>query len=119
MSLHTDLAIYKQGTALLSLALDVQTQIPRVFRNALGAKITGECVELLVLIARANAARGTDRAVHIAALLERLEVTTFLLRVSHDKRLIAHKLWASSIELTTGIGNQAGGWLKSAKARTA
>ena len=115
MSLHTDLAIHKQGTDLLSLALDVQAQIPRVFRIALGARITDECVGLLVSIARANAARGADRAVHIENLLEQLEVTIFLLRVSHDKRLIAHKLWATSIELTNSIGKQAGGWLKSAK----
>lgn len=119
MSLHTDLAIYKSGTALLSLALDVQSQIRRVFRVALGTKITEECVAILVLIARANAARGEDRAVHIKDLLEKLEVTVFLLRVSHDKELISHKLWASSITLTDSIGKQAGGWLKSANTRTA
>ncbi len=118
MTLSTQLDIYKQATQLLSLAVDVQAVIPRAFRASMGARIADECVELLVLIGRANAARDPgDRAAHIGYLLERLEVTTFLLRASHEKRLISRTLWANSILLTDSVGKQANGWLKSARSR--
>jgi hypothetical protein len=118
MSLATDLEIHKQGTALLDLCADVQARIPRTFRASMGYRISEECVEILVLIGRANAARQPqDRAQHINALLERLQVAQILLRTAHAKRLIATKLWAASIELTDSIGKQANGWLKSAHAR--
>jgi len=115
MALHTQLPIYKQGYDLLSLAADVQQNMPRAFKASLGSKIHTECVEILVLIGSANAARGMGRAPHIIALVERLEVVTLLLRLSHDKRFVSPKLWAGAIQLTESIGKQAGGWLKSAR----
>ena len=118
MALSTDLDIYKQANGLLSLCVDVQAQIPRAFRASLGNRIADECVELLILIARANAARsGAVRATHIEAMLERLDVAKFLLRAAHDKRLISSKVWTTSIQLTDNIGKQANGWLKSARLR--
>ena len=118
MALHHQLPIYKQGYDLLSLAADVQQNMPRSFKASLGNKIHGECVEILVLIGRANAARGMGRAPHIVALVERLEVVTLLLRLSHDKRFVSPKLWAGAVQLTDSIGKQAGGWLKSARNMT-
>ena len=115
MAIHTHLPIYKQGYDLLSLASDVVQNMPRAFKASLGAKIHAECVEILVLIGRANAARGAGRAPHILALVERIEVVTLLLRLSHDKRFISPKLWAGAVQLTGSIGKQAGGWLKSAR----
>ena len=120
MALTTDLDIFKQATALLDLAVDVQANIPRAFRASMGTRIADECVEMLVLIARANSARvAADRAGHIEQLLERLNVTNILMRAAHGKKLISQKLWASSIQLTGSIGKQAGGWLKSARAGNA
>lgn len=119
MALTTDLDIYRQASGLLSLAIDVQAQIPRAFRASMGNRIADECVEILVLIARANAARtGERRAAQIESLLERLDVAKFLLRAAHEKRLIAPKVWSSSIQLTDSVGKQANGWLKSARQRT-
>ncbi len=115
MALHHQLPIYKQGYDLLSLAADVNKNMPRSFKVSLGTKIHNECIEILVLIGRANAARGMARAPHIVALVERLEVVTLLLRLSHDKRFVSHKLWSAAVQLTGGIGKQAGGWLKSAR----
>ena len=118
MALTTDLDIYKQATGLLSLAIDVQAQIPRAFRASMGNRIADECVELLVLIGRANAARtGERRSALIETLLERLDVAKFLLRAAHEKRLIATKVWTSSIQLTDSVGKQANGWLRSARQR--
>lgn len=118
MSLSTDLDIHKQGLALLDLCTDVQAQIPRAFRASMGQRVAHECVEILLLICRANAARQPgDRATHLERLLESLHVAQMLLRTAHSKRLIATRLWAASIALTDSIGKQANGWLKNSRAR--
>lgn len=115
MALAKDLEIYKAAEALLQLALKLQVQVPRAFRLAVGQRISNECADILLTVARANAARGPSRETHIAALLERLEAATVLLRASHAMRLINNKVWAESIELTDSVGKQAHGWLKSAR----
>lgn len=118
MALATDLEIHKTGTDLLDLCADVQAHIPRSFRASMGHRIADECVQILVLIGRANAARQPhERAQHLEDLLERLHVVQILMRTAHAKQLIVTRLWAKSIELTDSIGKQTQGWLKSARAR--
>lgn len=110
--LHTDLPIYQKGYALLSLAADVQLNMPRTFKQSLGKRVHDECVDLLLEIGYANASRGEERCVHIRSVLRRLEVVSLMMRVSFDKRFISRKIWAQSIDMTSTIGSQAGGWLK-------
>lgn len=66
MALYSELPIYKHGCDLLSLALDVQTQMPRMFKRSLGEKIHALCVDMLENMAMANASRGAARAQQIA-----------------------------------------------------
>lgn len=47
MALYTELPIYQHGCALLTLALQVQTQLPRAFKRTLGEKIHLLCVQML------------------------------------------------------------------------
>ena len=110
MALYTELHIYKHGCELLSLALEVQTQMPRMFKRTLGEKIHAKCMDMLEAMAMANAARAEGRVEQLDILLQHLRATTALLRVGHDQRLISHKLWAQSVELLDSIGAQAGGW---------
>ncbi|MFC5524056.1 four helix bundle protein [Polaromonas jejuensis] len=112
MALYSELPIYKHGCDLLSLALDVQTQMPRIFKRSLGEKIHGLCVEMLEAMAMANASRGDGRVQQLDLLLQHLRATTAMLRVSHDKRLISPKLWGQSVELLDTVGSMAGGWRK-------
>jgi len=114
MALHSNLPIYKVAYDLLSVATDVTKNMPRDFKASLGGRIRDECVELVVLIGRANAAR--DKTPHIDALLERLQVAELLLRLSKDKRFISLKQYATAIELTSNVGKQANGWRKYAAA---
>ena len=114
MALHTELPIYRTGVRLLDLAVKAQVQMPRTVKRALGEKITQHCVEILDLMALANASQSEVRAGHIDQLLTRQRAITVLLRVSHDARYISPKLWADSIEILGSIGKQAGGWLRSA-----
>jgi hypothetical protein len=112
MAIHTELPIYRTGVRLLTLAVKVQEQMPRSMKRILGEKITQHCVDMLDLMALANATQRDVRAAHIEDLLTRQRAITVLLRVSHDSRYLSPKLWAESIELLGSIGKQAGGWLK-------
>jgi hypothetical protein len=112
MALHTELPIHRTGVRLLDLAIKAQVQMPRTVKRALGEKITQHCIDMLDLMALANATQHEDRAGYIEQLLARERAVTVLLRVSHDARYISPKLWADSIALLGSIGKQAGGWLK-------
>ena len=115
MSLHTELPIYKKGVDLLSLAFDVQRQIPRDFKRSIGEKIHTHCIEMLNSMAMANATQRAERALHIESLLKRQHVATVLLRVCLEKRIVSRKLWADATLLLDSIGKQGGGWLKSSR----
>ena len=114
MALHTDLPIYRTGVQLLDLAFKAQAQMPRAVKRSLGDKITTHCVEMLDLMALANATQHGERAEHIRRLMTQLRAMTVLLRVSHDSRYVSTALWADSVQLLDSIGKQGGGWLKSA-----
>lgn len=108
MAMHTDLPIHKVAFDLLSLATDVTRNIPRDLKTGLGAKVRDECIEVMVLIARANAAR--EKHLHLASLVERVQVIEFLLRLFKEKRFISVKQHAAAIQLTASIGKQANAW---------
>lgn len=115
MAIHDQLPIHRTGVRLLALAVKVQEQLPRSVKRLLGEKIMQHCIEMLDLMALANASQREVRAAHIQELLARQRAVTVLLRVCHDARyLTAPKLWAESMDLLGSIGSQAGGWLKSA-----
>jgi hypothetical protein len=112
MAQTTHLPIYKVAYDLLGLVTDLVRNMPRDSKQTIGFKINQECVEIVVLIFRANCAR--DKAPHLEDLIEHLQVIELLLRLSRDKRLISTKGYAQAIELTGSVGKQAGGWRRSA-----
>lgn len=113
MALHTELPIHRTGVKLLALAVKMQQHMPRGVKRSLGEKIAQYCVEMLDLMALANATQRHERTQHIQALMTRLRALTVLLRVSHDSRYVSTGLWAQSVQLLESIGKQGGGWLKS------
>jgi hypothetical protein len=108
MAIHTTLPIYKVAYDLLDAITDLSKNMPRDFKQSIGGKLRDECVEIVVLIFRANVSR--DKAPHLITLVERLQVCDLLLRLSRDKRLISTGLYAKAVELTSSIGKQANGW---------
>ncbi|SIR00727.1 four helix bundle protein [Pseudacidovorax sp. RU35E] len=114
MAIHSDLPIYRTGVQLLNLAVRAQVQMPRELKRQMGDKITQNCVDILELMALANAAQKQHRAEYLQALLTKQRAVTVMLRVVFDMRRLSPKLWAESVELLGSIGRQAGGWLKSA-----
>ncbi len=115
MSLAQDLDIYKAADALLALALKLQAEVPRAYRVAVGQRISNECADILLTVAKANAARDESRVQQIGRLLEHLEAATVLLRAAHNLRIVSTKVWSASIELTDSVGKQAHGWLKASR----
>ena len=112
MAIHTQLPIYREAYRLFDVVMDLSKNMPRDFKQSIGSKLRDECIEILVLIFRANTMR--DRAGYLLDLIERLQVAELLLRLSRDKRLISTKQYAAAAELTTSIGKQANGWRRSA-----
>lgn len=96
MALHDNLPIYRSGVRLLDLAVKAQVQMPRTVKRALGEKITQHCVEMLDLMALANATQRDVRAGYIEQLLTRQRAVTVLLRQAthshHDRTRIANLL---------------------------
>lgn len=103
MSLHTNLPIYKVAYDLLDAITDLSKNMPRDFKTSIGGKLRDECVEIVVLIFRANVSN--DKAAHLISLVERLQVSELLLRLSRDKRLISTGQYAKAIELTINAYN--------------
>ena len=112
MALHHELPIYKVTYDLLGVATDLVKNMPRDFKASIGAEIRNECVRMVVLIFRANCAR--IKTPHLDELIERLQVTELLLRISRDKRFISTAQYANAVDLTGKIGKQANGWRKHA-----
>lgn len=112
MALHSDLPIHRTGVQLLGLAIKAQEQMPRGVKRHLGEKLQHHCMEMLDLMAMANASQQGERAHHIHQLLKHQRATLVLLRVCHEGRYVSTKLWAAAVQLLDSIGKQGGGWLK-------
>ena len=110
MALHTDLAIYKLCYDLLRTAAELTRNMPKDWKQSYGTMMRNECLSMLLLIARANAA--ADKVPHITVLLEHQHTLGLLFQLAHDMRFISPKQYAATVLLTGRIGQQAGGWRK-------
>ena len=117
MALHTDLEIHKVAEELLGLSLDLVRNIPRDIKQLVGAKIRDECLEVLILIGRANMTR--DKLPHINQLLESIWMLNYLLRALTNRGLISKGQHAKAMKMTASVGRQANAWKKSATAPAA
>lgn len=112
MALHTNLPIYKVAYNLFDTSVSLVKNMPRDFKQAIGARLRDECLAIVVLVFRANVAQ--NKTPHLSELIERLQVTELLLRLSCDKQLISKTQYAQAVELTGSVGKQAAGWRRSA-----
>lgn len=117
MALHTDLEIHKVAEELLGLSIDLVRNIPRDLKQVVGAKIRDECLQVLVLIGRANMTR--EKLPHINLLLESIWMLNYLLRALTNRGLISKGQHAKAMMMTASVGRQANAWKKSATAPAA
>lgn len=112
MSLHYELPIYHDAYELMRMATFLTSNFRRDFKSTIGKSLRDECVEMGIIILRANSVQGQAKVPHIDALLEKVEMTNLMLRLSRDMKLITIDQYAEAIELVGQIGKQAGGWKK-------
>ena len=111
MAQYKHLPIYKTTYELLTLITKRTKDYPRDFKYSLGDKIRNECVDLVVLIYKANSIKNRNEL--IETINERLNLIELLLRLSKDMRLLSVQGFAEIVELTDSLMRQANGWLKS------
>ena len=117
MALHTELPIYKVAYDLLGITTDLVRNMPRDFKQSIGVKLRDECVEIVVLIFKANCAM--EKTTYLDLLIERLQVSELLLRLSRDKRLISTQGYAQAIERGVDfVGQVIKPWHRSTRRRT-
>lgn len=112
MAMHFHLTIYKTASELLLYAITVTRSVPRDLKNVLVKNVVDECSNVMVLIARANVA--AQKSVHLAALIEKVQIIDFLMRALRDLGAITVKQYANVARLTDSAGKQANGWKKAA-----
>ena len=108
MGMHTELAIYKASMGLLYLATNLTRNIPRDLKQSLGKRVIDECIDVLMLVARANSTQ--DKRPHLTEIVEKVHVIEFLMRLFKESRFISIAQHAKAIEVTTSIGKQANAW---------
>jgi len=111
MAMHTELSIYKASLGLLQMATTLTRNIPRDLKQSLGKRVIDECIDVLMLIARANSTQ--DKSPHLTLLIEKVQVIEFLMRLFKESRFISVGQHANAIEVTTSIGKQASAWKRS------
>jgi hypothetical protein len=111
MAMHTELPIHKVAYDLFNLSIILARNIPRDLKILLGTKIRDECLEVAMLIGRANAAQ--EKKQYLGTLIEHVHEIELLLRSLKDFRFISVKQYAAAIQLTSSIGKQANAWKRS------
>lgn len=112
-SITKHLPIYKTTYELLQLVMKGLKHFSRDLRPTLGNRLLNEVLKLITSVYRARATRDSRlRVKHLQAILESIEVIEPLLQLCHDMQLLPREVYAETVELTSSIGRQAGGWLR-------
>lgn len=117
MAMHTELSIFKAASGLLQMATNLTKNIPRELKQSLGRRVIDECIDVLMLIARANATQ--DKRPHLTHLVEKVQVVELLMRLFKENRFISVDQHARTMEVTTSIGKQANAWKRSTQSAPA
>jgi hypothetical protein len=110
MAIHNELPIYKASYELLQHATALVKNLPRNIKSVMGQAIHDACVQICILVAKANAAR--NKVPHLDALLENVMEAELLIRLVKDMKYISLTQWATAVQLTETVGKQANGWKK-------
>lgn len=101
----------------LTWILPVVDKFPRNRKFVLGDRIESTALDVLDALLTATYTKGRDRPLADANLgLERLR---FLIRLSHDLRILDSKRYEHAARCIDSIGRFLGGWIKAHRARSA
>lgn len=91
MATYQHLPIYRTTYDLLVKVTDATRHYPRDFKRSLGDAIRDEMMLIVLMIYRANSSRAETRRACIDDILERLQLTELMLRLSRDMGLLSIK----------------------------
>ena len=107
-----DLPIYRETFELMKLVTQQTRNFPRDLKVSLGERLRNDCLDIVLNVYRANAARHGRREI-IESILESVQVVEMTLRLCCDMALMSKKQHGKLVERTDAIGRQAYGWARS------
>lgn len=112
MSLSEELPIFKSSYDQLERIVDLEKDMPRMLRYALGEKLLDLCLDMLGKIYDANMTIGDDSQKHdkIVSLIISYRKLQMLLRVIYRRKAMSTGRYAELVKLLDSIGRQATGW---------
>jgi len=112
MSSHLATPLYRDAYSLALLVARSAPKMPKDFKALYGSELKMLTLGMLRDVRLANAARDQAKLKHIDNLLQRVEDTNDLLRITRDLGHLSNTHYASGAQLTGSVGRQAGGLRK-------
>jgi hypothetical protein len=103
--------VVTQWYAYAKWVLERVEGFPKSQRFILGQRLSNHVLDVLELLVRASYAR--DKADLLRQANEGIEMTRWIVRMAHDRKLLAPKQFEFSAVKINECGRMVGGWLKS------
>lgn len=112
------LLIYQKLYDLVVWLYPLINRIPKGHKQVLGKQMEELCISLLLLILKANKAKGASRALLQLQFSDELDCLRILIRLGKDLRFISIKQYTLAAEKVNEIGRMLSGWMKSGDVKT-
>ncbi len=112
------LLIYQKLYDLVVWLYPLINRIPKGHKQVLGKHLEELCISLLLLIIKANKARGNTRVTLQLQFSDDLDGLRILIRLGKDLRFISIKQYAVTAEKIYEVGRMLSGWMKSGEVKT-
>jgi len=104
--------VVRKWYAYAKWVLERVESFPKSQRFILGQRLSNHVMEVLELLVKASYARESKNEL-LRAANEGIEMTRWVLRMAHDRKLLAPKQFEFSAVQLNECGRMVGGWLKS------
>ena len=106
------LFIFQKTYDLLLWLYPVINRIPKSHRLVLGRNLEELAISLLLLIIKANKARGNTRTALQLKISDDLDCLRILMRLTKDLRFMSIKQYAMGAEKINEVGRMLSAWMK-------
>ena len=106
------LFIFQKTYDLLLWLYPVINRIPKSHRLVLGRNLEELAISLLLLIIKANKARGNTRTALQLKISDDLDCLRILIRLTKDLRFMSIKQYAMGAEKINEVGRMLSAWMK-------
>lgn len=106
------LIIYQKFYDLVVWLYPVINRIPKSHRLVLGKHLEELCISILLLLIKANKARGQIRITLQSNISDEMDCLRILIRLTKDLKFMSVKQYAMAAEKLNEIGRILSGWIK-------